>query len=310
MDNRTSILLASMMTRNKTLIFSKNTVLSEPIFYDGKIIINRGVTITVDEPLKSLIIQCKELINNGIIDVSGKGFQGKNVVMGEGVGYCNGDNAETGSRAGGGAPSSEKPSAYRTMLGLASAVGGSYDSPYGPGYNGTNGGGGGGGSDGGPLSGGGSGAGGGGGGAGHGSFNTPKGGNGSQADIATNLQLFKNNQLEEIPLFGSSGASGWQDDYPTSMDTSNGGGNIQIYSDKITNNGVIKANGETIYLTTPNENGGCGGAGGGCIMIRCKSGKFINNGTIEAKGSEGHRYKNFQYGGNGGDGLVLIDEQN
>lgn len=297
------------------LVISQDTVLSNPLFYNGRVIINSGVTITVDEPRKSLIIKCKELVNNGTIDVSGKGFQGKKVIYGEGVGYCDGDNvdATAGSRAGGGAPSSNKPSAYRTMLGLASAVGGSYQDPYGPGYDGTNGGGGGGGSDGGPLSGGGSGAGGGGGGAGHGSYLMPKGGNGSQADIDVNLQLFKNNQLEEIPLFGASGASGWQDDYPTSMDTSNGGGNIQIYSDKITNNGVIKANGETIYLTTPNENGGCGGAGGGCIMIRCTH--YTDTGIIEARGSKGHVYETattvknpvFYYGGDGGDGLVLVD---
>ena len=291
------------------LIIAENKILNKPLFYNGRIIINSGVTITVNEPLKSLIIKCKELINNGIIDVSGKGFQGKKVLYGEGIGYANGDNVETttGSRAGGGAPSSDKPSAYRTMLGLASAVGGSYQAPYGPGYDGTNGGGGGGASDGGPLSGGGSGAGGGGGGAGHGSYDNPKGGNGSQADISINLELFKNNQLEEIPLFGASGASGWQDWQATSKDTSNGGGNIQIYADKLENNGIIRANGETIYLTSPEQNGGCGGGGGGCIMIRTPN---IINGTgsvIEAKGSEGHQYSTYEYGGNGGDGLVLID---
>ena len=290
------------------LIIAENKILNKPLFYNGRIIINSGVTITVSEPLQPLIIKCKELINNGIIDVSGKGFQGKKVQYGEGIGYCDGDNIETtGSRAGGGAPSSDKPSAYRTMLGLASAVGGSYQDPYGPGYDGTNGGGGGGASDGGPLSGGGSGAGGGGGGAGHGLTAYPKGGNGSQADITTNLQLFKNNQLEEIPLFGASGASGWQDGQATSKDTSNGGGNIQIYADKLENNGIIRANGETIYLTSPEQNGGCGGGGGGCIMIKTPN---IINGTgsvIEAKGSEGHQYSTYFYGGNGGDGLVLID---
>ena len=290
------------------LIITENKTLKTPLFYNGRIIINSGVTITIDEPMKPLIIKCKKLVNNGTIDATGKGFQGKKVIYGEGVGYCNGDNVETtGSRTGGGAPGVDKPSAYRTMLGLASAVGGGFATPYGPGYDGTNGGGGGGGSDGGPLSGGGSGAGGGGGGAGHGLTNYPKGGNGSQADTAINLQLFKDSQLNEIPLFGASGAAGWKDSAPTVKDTSNGGGNIQIYANKIENNGIIRANGETVYLTSSEQNGGCGGAGGGCIMIRTAN---IINGTgavIEAKGSEGHRYSRFQYGGNGGDGLILID---
>ena len=290
------------------LIIAENKILNTPLFYNGRVIINNGITITINEPLKPLIIKCNELINNGTIDVTGKGFQGKKVQSGEGIGYCDGDNAETtGSRAGGGAPSSDKPSAYRTMLGLASALGGSFAEPYGSGYDGANGGGGGGGSDGGPLSGGGSGAGGGGGGAGHGNYGFPKGGNGSQADTDINLELFKNNQLEEIPLFGASGASGWQDGQATSKDTSNGGGNIQIYADKVENNGIIRANGETVYLTTPEQNGGCGGAGGGCIMIRTK--KIINStgSVIEAKGSAGHKYSTYQYCGNGGDGLILID---
>lgn len=309
------------------LVISSDTVLSEPLIHSGPVIINQGVTVTVSAPMVSLVIDCAELTNNGTIDVTGKGFQGPTYSNVVGNGYANGGYTYGHTlvssycrdvQFGGGAPDADKDSARKTMLGLASATPGLFigcdthasGNNAGVGYAGTNGGGGGGGNDGAAHAGGGSGAGGGGGGSGHGSYWKPTGGDGSQADPVTNLALFKNNQLTEIPLFGASGASGWgvSDASDNPYDTSNGGGNIQIYADIITNNGIIRANGETIALNGNTSQGGCGGGGGGCIMMRYTT--YTNTGTVEANGSAGSRYRSYYYGGNGGNGLILLDEVN
>ena len=304
------------------LIISVDTILTKPLVYNGKITILSQATVTIDQPLKSLIIKCRELVNNGTISVNGKGFQGGTNNNSTGIGYANSSynyghtqfaSYTNSSQIGGGAPDADKDTARRTMLGLAGATPGLMSGcdrvgSYGPGYAGTNGGGGGGGSDGAAHRGGGSGSGGGGGGSGHGFGGSPSGGNGSQADPVTNLNLFKNNQIPEIPLFGGSGSSGWGGSsyQSNAYDTSNGGGNIQIYAQNIINNGTITANGETIYLRGTNTNDGCGGGGGGCIMMRYDT--FTNNGTVTADGSLGHKYLTYYAGGNGGNGLILLDD--
>lgn len=316
--------LYTVYEESRDFIISENTWLEEPLITTGNITINSGVTLSVLDPMTSLVIRCNTLTNNGSINVTGKGFQGAITSNAVGIGYVNGGYNYGHSlvssychdvQFGGGAPDADKDSARKTMLGLASATPGLFigcdtyadGNKAGVGYAGTNGGGGGGGNDGAAHAGGGSGAGGGGGGSGHGSYWSPTGGDGSQADPVVNLNLFKNNQISEIPLFGASGASGWgyNDAANNPYDTSNGGGNIQIYANNIINNGSITANGETIHLTSSSsDGGGCGGGGGGCIMMEYYS--YTNNGTVQANGSAGTKYRNYYFGGNGGNGLILL----
>lgn len=202
-------------------------------------------------------------------------------------------------RRGGDAPALNKPGVNKTMAGLAGANS-TLASGWGAGASGVLGAGGGGGSDGASGFGGGSGAGGGGGSASNGSYQSPSGGHGAQADPIVNLELFKNWQIGDIPLFGGGGGFG----YSTTIG-GNGGGSIQLYaalSISIAAGAVISCKG-----TNGTANGTyhrAGGGGGGSILIATPYVKFVKE-NLDVSGGLGAS-GNYA-GGNGGNGLILLN---
>lgn len=321
----------SRLLRKRILMSSKNSlpdiVIDSDVTYSAPIICN-NLTITSTGILRalqmeSIIIRAQGTVTiDGIIDADGKGWISTSEAEAatEGLNYLNGTNtwitgrgygagstgpyvgsANRERRVGGGAPSITKPMAYRTILGLANAIGGDIQRTYGRGYDGVLGGGGGAGDDGAPGYGGGSGSGGGGGTTGNGYYADPNGGNGSQADQALNLSLFKEDNIDEIALFGGAGG-GW------SVSGGYGGGNVQIYANIVTisSSGKITARG---LNGVKSGNQGMGGGGGGNIMIRANvlnhssSSLDVSGGT----GGTGSTVPSYITAGNGGPGLILLD---
>lgn len=310
-------------------IISEDLVLNAPLDLPNKnIIINSNVTISVQEPMMPLIINCYSLTNNGTITVNGKGWQTSRngyedanysvikgyVKGGYNYGHTTFAQYTSAQQIGGGAPDDTKDFARRTMLGLQNATPGLFRGcdgvgACGPGYAGTLGGGGGAGCDGNAGNGGGSGSGGGGGASGGGSYNGPTGGDGSQADEVTNTSLFKQNKFSEIPMFGGAGGTVYLKQVGLNLSYTDGGGNIQIYARNIINNGTISANAVTTNNNPNNaRNSGNGGGGGGCIMLRYNT--YTNNGTVQALGESGLINYDGYYGGHGGNGLILLDDTN
>lgn len=210
----------------------------------------------------------------------------------------NGGTNHRWARRGGDAPASNKPGVQRTIAGLANATAPEATN-WGAGANGTNGAGGGGGGDGTSGWGGGSGAGSGGGSASNGSYMSPRGGNGSQADPVINLALLKNWDLSNIPIFGGGGGYG----HSTTVG-GNGGGSIQFYatdSIEIQSGATLSCKG-----TNGTANGDfhrAGGGGGGSIILVAPS--LTNNGTLSV--AKGLGAAGSYPGGDGGDGLILIN---
>lgn len=280
----------------------------KPIVCDNLTITENGKIIVADQRVGVVIYATGTVTINGIIDVKGKGWESSHV----GTGYCD-SGYDFGypigqynhvKQTGGGATAPNRSSAYKSMLGLDSAVAGGFTAPYGPGTAGQNGGGGGGGSDGIAGMGGGTGAGGGGGSTGHGSYGSPRGGKGSQSDTILNLELFKSRQLHEIPLFGGGGGSTESGGLKRG---GNGGGNIQIYAANV----IINS---TAILDASGENGNrsidakqASGAGGGGSICIAASVSFTNKGTLNVNGGISTWSIYNIYGGSGGNGLILLD---
>lgn len=288
----------------------------KPIVCDNLTITENGKIIVADQRVGVVIHATGTVTINGIIDVKGKGWESKLSSEVEnkrvGTGYCD-SGYDFGytigqynhvKQTGGGAPATNRSSAYKSMLGLDSAVAGGFTAPYGPGTAGQNGGGGGGGSDGIAGMGGGTGAGGGGGSTGHGNYGSPHGGKGSQSDTILNLELFKSRQLLEIPLFGGGGGSTESGGLKRG---GNGGGNIQIYAANV----IINS---TAILDASGENGNrsinakqASGAGGGGSICIAASVSFTNKGTFNVNGGISASSSYGISGGSGGAGLILLD---